>query len=767
MQLAAEGTRSLEEEQLETASTLLQQAFEQDPMLVSAWNNYAVAQIELCRARRAAAAASVALHLDPSNQNAARNLRIARGLECAREEPPLPARWRVLAQDPPDWAAAAREWRDAGQRLLAALFESWAIDLGEDDVASRIRLSQDLEAAGLLRGALGVLGDSSADSSPESTQRREAIRRRIVLFEPAALALADRAALVAGWREPKRRLGLTRMAEVLLVQGKSPEAAYARLKEMLGVGQPQFVERSWGRFVLPYDWTVIELPDAGERPLLTLRRFPGDSQICVFSMPHPSKAEAGGAIERLFSKQGFVQTEPWKSCSPAPGSGTCRQGRFEADLGPEGRDAITAYRLEDEASGKSLLMMSLTADAGCGSTCFRGAEKAVEEVIAGFEADFAAENWPVREAASASFPVPAAWQSRRLHEERQDPWRTVKLSDELVMDLPPGMVHATLGDHPLPFDPPTPMSLWFRGRMVDQQGQQVQVGGDQWYGWARVREGQENLFERHLGEPRLMAPPADPSAKLLGSANLAAALTRFGLDSRGLAARFQGKRFPGQWFVFDVLVRGRLVEIYVPVAAGERSVSLLYIPLTVRVSGERESLPPIVDLSSRYEVRFDRFEDPSRRADPREGLLYAADLQVPIPKNYRVSLNASSRDGFPVTARHSSSGSQLKIQRWPLGGDARVEALQHRAETEEGEPPTRPWRRGRRSRGGVSWLAYFGQSASEPETAGQRCVVLVTPLPGISRPAYLLRLERGAEMKDDEWKVACRLMFSAHYRRRP
>lgn len=770
-QLAAEGTKALEREELETASSLLQQALEQDPLLVAAWNNYSVAQIRLCRPLRARAAATIVLRLDPSNRSAARNLRLARELECAAVEPALTLEWRVPAEASheslPDWAAAARGWRGKGKRLLAALFEGWAIEAGEGGGGSRARLSEDLEAAGLLRSALEVLEEGSEGLSPEVSPRAAMIRRRIAGLEPGARLQADRAALVAGWREPRRRLGLERMAEVLLAQGASPEAAYRRLKEMLHVGRPQPVEQSWGRCVLPFDWAVIELPAGEETPLLTLRRFPGDSQICAFAMPRLSGAEAGEAIERLFSNQGMALAEPWKECSLTQEEGaTCHEARFEADLGPEGRSAIVAYRLEDEESGRGILLLTLTSDSGCGKACLDGAEASVAEVLASFQVDFATESWPLQGANRARFPVPAAWLSPRVHEERRDPWRTVRLSDDLVMDLPPGMVAATLGDLPLPFDPPLPMSLWFRGQMVDQQGLEVRIGDERWYGSARVREDRENLFDRHRKEPILMAPPADPSAKLLGSASLAPALARFGLDSRGLAARFQGMEFPGQWFVFEVWIQQRLVEIWVPVVHGERSLSLLYVPLTVRVRGTRKELPPIVDLSSRYEVRFDRFEDPSRRADPREGLLYAAELQVPIPKEFRVSLNASSPDGFPITARQSSTGSQLTIRRWPLGADARIETLQHRATLEEGGSPVRPWRRGRRSRGGVSWLAYFGQNSGEPPN-GERCLVLVTPLSGASRPAYLLRLERGEAMKDDEWKVACRLIFGARYRRRP
>ncbi|MDQ7087666.1 MAG: hypothetical protein Q9Q13_07365 [Acidobacteriota bacterium] len=447
---------------------------------------------------------------------------------------------------------------------------------------------------------------------------------------------------------------------------------------------------------------------------------------------------------------------PFRPCPGGARDGTCLEARGRVDFAAEGTGLLETRLFLRPGWPTGLLLVALPSDAGCGAACRESAREELRTVMGSFRpAPGPPRNVPA--GTTLDLPQPLAWNGPQPHDERERPWRTYRLGGAMRVEVPPGVVAAELGSMPLDFTPPSGARLWLRGTFVDQQGRKVRIGDENWYGWVRVTAASPAAGEGP-GPPEL-----DPEARLGPAVSLDRALTRLRLPGSGSVRRATGRAFEGTWILFRRSLAGQVVEGFLPVGEGAESLSLLYMPLTVHTDRGDEP-PPLVDLASRYEVRFDRFRDPERRADPRAGLLYAAEIQLPVPRGFRVSLNRRSADGFPLTLRHEEDGTLMRIHRWPAKGGA-PELLRVRAENQAGGPPPDGWRAGRKVRGGETLLADY-PARSGREASPQRCLTLLLARQPSERAAYLLELIRGAEAADPEWKAACRLARAVRFRRR-
>ena len=756
-QRAIEATALLVANEVDEAAEMLGEAVSLDPLLAGAWANLAAAELQRCHPLAARGAAMIAQRLDPALEQAAQTYRAALGRSCPEPEARMRAAWQWIGApgDVPAWIRGASYWRSQQRWLLAAFLEERALDEGVGDAESRWRLARDLERAGLLRSALAALEDGDPPLAEQERALADDARRRLGAIAPEAVRLAGRAALVVGWSEPTRRQGLVQLAEVLLARGLDATTAWGVLQRLLEVGQPLAVHHPWGGLELPPGWQVVQLPRGPASPLFVARRFPGDTQLSVHPLPVPDPARASDAVERAFRTPPLRLDDPLTPCAEKVDEMICLEGRGRVIFPAEGAGEVELRLLLRSGWPTGLLFVALVSDGGCGDLC---RQQALEETRAVMESFRPADRPPAAVApeSSAALPQPAAWNAPRVHDEAENPWRGQRLDDDLLIEVPPGVVVAELGSVPLNFAPPAGARLWLRGSFVDQQGRSVRIGNGQWYGWIEVSADPEG----EKGE--LQAPALDPRAVLGPPVSLARALARLRLPGTGVLRLARGEAFEGKWILFRRILAGRVVDGFLPVAEGDDSLSLLYMPLTVHSTQGGEP-PPLVDLSSRYEVRFDRFRDPARRADPREGLLYAAEIQLPVPKGFRVSLNRRSSDGFPLTLRHADDGTLMRIFRWPTSGED-IGLLEARAESQAGGAPPEGWKAGRRVRDGITRRAEYPGHTGERE-APERCLVLLAPRASSRRAAYLLELIRGGQAVDAEWKTACRLAGSVRYRR--
>jgi hypothetical protein len=400
--------------------------------------------------------------------------------------------------------------------------------------------------------------------------------------------------------------------------------------------------------------------------------------------------------------------------------------------------------------------VGLVGSAGCGRTCREEARADLHALLASFEPGEAAPAEPAPEA--WTLPIPPAWQPPGQGDEREAPWRSVGLTDGVVMDLPPGVIGRPLrGGFPEPGGSRRSV-LWLRGRFVDREGETVRIGAPGWAGWVDLAPGGGPSIDAWLEGVAEERHPADPGAELVGTASLDEAISRAGGSGRGGVARYRGEAFAGEWLWLQRRVAGVRVDVHLPVAEGAGSLSVLWVALTVRPRG---GVPPpaLVDLSDRVDVRFARFEGRRSRNDPREGVLLAADLEMAVPRGFRITVSGMSADGFPVKGRHPD-GSRMKVERWVATSGVSEAGRRRQAEASLALRANEPWQRGRRARGGRTW-EIRGRGSHGPV-----CAVLVVPDPADSGPTYLLSLSRGQGRETAAWETACELLGDARLDRR-
>ncbi|MBP7149692.1 MAG: hypothetical protein KBD01_19370 [Acidobacteria bacterium] len=741
--LAYDGTEAAQAGRLAEALEKLERAVTLDPLLAAAWTNLSAALLESCRPAAALFASHLALVLDPADEAARDNHEIAKSKSCPDEvlDAVAAAEQAVLARGgaAEAWAGAAQARRGRGDHLVAVLYEEQALRAGAARAATMARVARDFEAARWFRAAAEVYATLDDPAAAEAA-------RKLAEHADAVVPQARRLAREAGWSaafdaDAEQVRAAAAFAESLLARGDAVAAVEAALRERFATARTGRAETAAGVFRLQPGWREFQPPAGTGAPLALLRRFPGDTQLALWAWP---SGAGDHAVARMLAGQGAVAAGGWSACDPAPAGLACRVARLEIDLGPEGRAPLRAFLLGPPGEEPSVALLALAGSGGCGAPCLTQAERSVDQQVAGFEVGARAPALP----GPWAFPVPLAWLAERPHRESEEPWRSIALDDQLVAELPPGLVSARVGPafHGEGDGPDT--RLWFRGRFVDHDGREVAVGRDGWAGRIELRRGAGPQLEGSRQNPALMVPRWDPGATLVGSFDLGEARELAGTGGGALVAHFKGQAFEGSWLVAQLALGTDLVEVSLPAAAGAGSSSLLWIPLTVRRE-DSPPPPPIVNVEPRHAVRFDALGARASAADPREGTLVAGEISLAVPKGFKVSVSAAA-DGFPVTLR-SADGAVIKVERLaPSAMD--VAAREGEAAAALGLAEGIAWSRPRSARGG---------ELVEAEAAGREgqalWLALLVPRDR-ALPAFRVTLARGRASSDELWAVQRRLL---------
>lgn len=746
MSLLLRGTEAYGKKDLPEALRALEAAVAEDPLLVPAWVNLSAAALQACLKNEALFAAQVARLLDPAEETALHNLEEARKMSC----PPSGAAggWTESALEPgrdlgeaANWVRLGGEFRGRGLPLLAAFCEERAEALGGGSPEGRLRIATDLENAGLLRPAASLYAALPGELAAEKVR---ILGERLEEVGEAARILGEEVASLAGAAEAEAVAGAVQVAEVLLGKGMPQEEAAGKLRRILGVEQgPRSVEGGWGQAGLEPGWISVEPPAEPGAPWLVLRRFPGDTQILLYPWAGSGRETPEIVLLRLFASRSPVMEGPWQDCPQPEGWGACRRVTVGLDMGLEGREPIEFRLLTLPSEDRGFLLAAMAGSGGGGRTGMEQARQNIQAQIARLTLDPRAAIEPLP-AAGAVFPVPAAWQSLRPHSEAEDPWRVFSLGDRLSIDLPPGLTAARVS--PGFSDAATgPLTrLWFRGEFADQEKKRVVIGDAGHAGRVDVKKENPAEWQRTLQNPAALAPRTDPAARFIKAASLTPARGKAGLGGEAQAARFAGGAFQGEWLVFRCRVEGYLVDVVIPVAQGQQSLALFWIPLVVRREDQTVP-PPVADLVHPYQVRFGKISDRSRGADPREGVLTGGGLTLAVPKGFKVGMSPASREGFPITLRHPD-GSTLVLEKLVPRPEAGPEVRRREVQDLFGPVQESGWKAGPRFRGGVlEWAALTASGAEE----ARREVILLLPENHSRTPAYRLVLRWGVEVKDD------------------
>lgn len=756
LSLARAGTESLKRGEVAAAIGLLERAVAEDPQNVAAWVNLSAARIKSCQRQSALFAALVAGRLDPAEQAATDNLRVAGQMQCPPETPaesPGPrAEWGAYGKPttPDAWLAAAAARRSEGARALAVLYEDFALESGADRGPALRRIAGDLEALGLLAaGALALDAAGGADD----LARAASLRSRWQKLEADARSIGETIAQRAGFQAPEEVAGAVELAANFMALGSNPDQATTELRDLLGVGRPHKVSGSWGELTVEEEWTTVRLPPAPGNPELLLRRFPWDTQLAVFAWPpDPSSVDSLQSLTRRLAEIAGAPAGPLAVCPKVPAGTNCRLAPFDVELSFEGRARLRAYLVGPAEAPPTLLLLGLAGASGCGAACYEAAEQSLENVVESLRLPSKTTPPSASGDAPLRVPAPTAWQADRKHRETDDPWRKMVLGDGFVIDLPPGVVGGVVTGPVTAPEAGRWTRLLFRGAFEDLEGREVSIGDGSCMGWIDVLAGRGADIEQGRQKPALLAPRTDPGAAFVKAAELDKALALSGKASEGLIARFDGQRFKGRWLMIWLRMGEDLVQMALPAATGAGSASLPWMAITLRRE-EDEPPPPPVDLTARYQVHFLRATARDSRTDPREGTLEAAELQLAVPKGCRVSLNSNSRDGFPVTLR-CSDGSVVVAERLSAAGSADLAARQRQVEALCGTP-REAWGAVRRLRDAAQSEAEF--AAAKPGE-GERVLILVVPDQPGDAPAFRLTLTRGRDVAEEVWRLMRRLV---------
>ena len=751
---------------LEKDALLAERAFEMaldhDPLLAAAWINLCATRVHLGMGHRALFACQMALWLLPNDRDLATNMRLAARLS-RKEAVPAPdgdhgkkaGLEYALTRDASNisgWVELADLARAEGRLALALVFEERALESGADRSALVCRVQRDLQNFGLLRRALEILELEQEGGAEIGACRANiaSLRERIEALRSASIDLAKTVALEAGLREPEEVDGVVRLAEVVLTRAGGARGGgdvAERLREILGVGTQTVESGAWGRLTFPPQWVRLRPEESEEWPLLVMRRFPGDTQILIFSWPSDSTAERESpeeTIARLLADRDAVFVEPWAACESARSDRFCLKGIVDLDQGAEGR-AKSTWRLmaslsetkkERDTPHFALAVATVIGDSGCGDPCRAMVEAEVEEI-------FAEAKWRMTPPSASAevlrawrWPVPSAWQARREHREDSDPWRTFVTEGGVSIDLPPGVVAALpttgFGDGHCSAD----TVLWFRGRWIGRDGEALALGNADWAGTMSLLPGgaEQGMSEAGLAQWTM---PSDPVARQTHRVDLSAPLETLAGAKRGVVARFGGGEFSGTWLAMRLDLSGDLVEIRLPILENADSSSWLWIPMTVRHT-DAPPPPVLVDLSERFAVRFRSNEDRDNPADPREGHLSAGEISLDVPKGFRVSLNPDSRNGFPIRMR-DDQGTVLKLERLRRRSQESAEDVKRRVRKTVDLPIDGKWHKSGRGRRGVVWHARFASG----DGAAVEWLFLLVAEGSDSRPIYTLHLSGG------------------------
>jgi hypothetical protein len=753
IRLTLEGMEAFRGGDFERAAERFAEAVRLDPTLAAAWINLSASAAELCHPDSALVGAMMGRLLAPDEPKAAENLRTASGLSCpAGRDPFVQPAERRAAEAPTDsgeQVAAAAARRQAGHRLVAALYEEQALAAGADPAAVLPRLAEDLAAEGLLESAVAALGRAGSAAARE---RAAELRARHEANAAAAERLGRRIAARAGLEGSDQVSLATEIAAVLLARGIEPAQAERRLAEALGVGQPRRLQRPWGSVRLDAEWSPVGAEQQGL--LLVARRFPGDTQVVLAGWDDPGAPEARQRqVSSLLVRTAAAALDGWTPCATDRPDLGCQQAPFEVTLRGGTVTALDVFLLGPADGPPRLLALGLPGAAGCGPAC---REQARAELRALVETITVSGVAPPALEAPFDLPVPPSWTGPGPHGERDAPWRTHPAGGGLVIDVPPGIVagrvEGTFRDRHC--GPRT--ALWLRGAFVDEEGHEVVIGDADWAGYLDLLQGPAVPDDAAAVPP----PRTDPEASMQRSASLAAALEAAGSSHAGTVGVFAGGEFPGRWLVYRLqLGGGPEAVLALPVREGGASLSLHWMPTTLRAA-EAEGPPGPVDLAEARDIVFKRVPANASRVDPREGTLIAGPIRVAVPRGFRVSMNAYSADGYPVVLR-GEEGARITLERLPAGRAGSLQERERQTETLLDLEAPLDWRY---ERGGQARVAVADVASEERE----RRLLLAVPRSHGEQPAFRLTLERGEQLDDEEWEALRQLVtktFHARYGR--
>lgn len=762
------GTDALRADDFEEGLRNLEQAVTLDPSSASIWVNLSAAYIHACAPDAAFVSAMNARFIDPAEGSAAANLQIAMSLECEPtgvEAAGVTAAERAAVEaqiDAEAFVAAAAARRERKEWLVAAFYEERAVAVGAGAVAAKRRIAGDLERAGLLSDAAGVLESTGTD---EDAARAAEIRARIEKLSADAAPLGTQIAELAGSTDEEDVEASIRFASILLARGMSVEESERRLRKLAGIGEPQRIVEPWGRIEVPADWGVVEDPDPSA-PLLVLRPFPGDGQLAIWGWPRTAKAEAEDAgteeideeIARRLANVAAGRVSEWTQCAAAVAAARCRRARFEIDTGTGGVAVVQIWLLGGRSDADSLLALALPGSAGCGEACREESAAVLADAVArlevasGYAADDRAALW--------SLPIPAVWLAPRTYSTQTDTWRTQALGRSLRIDAPPGVVAGRVVGRFRDRHCGPRTRLWLRGSFVDKDGIEVQIGDASYAGFVDVHPGLGGSIGALVQNAASRAPRTDEKAEFRSQADLTRVLAKSETGSAGVVALFDGDAFDGTWMVYFVRVLDDLVEIALPMRSGLRSLDLHWIALGLR-HAEQEPPPPPVDIAQKRDIDFRRFEGRNSEVDPREGLLISGPVRVAVPRGFNVSMSAYSRDGYPVTLRSPDEG-EILIERLPAGASGAIPTRQVQTDARLERDPSQPWREVKSERGASVVRADYPAAGKRSEETA----IIVVPERFDEVPAMRITMTRGADVDDERWDFLTELVEdSIRYRR--
>jgi len=394
-----------------------------------------------------------------------------------------------------------------------------------------------------------------------------------------------------------------------------------------------YTDRRW------FDASSVEGAGA---PVIELRRWPGDTVVAFYELD-PAGENGTGLPAGAKAGARRAAAGPWG----------CFDARVEIPRGD-----FDAVWCELKAGGRRRLgALGVPGDAGLGEGATADLRDAILAVLR--RAEVGAEGaLPVVPGKLPELPEPP-----RSADEKRNAWGTFAGID-YTLGLPPGLRAIRL-DAGVP--PPRPMPdavAWIRGRFTDREGKPVAVGDGDRAGYVAI-----------LGEPPEawlagVAPPLGaPSAERADEAPLDDQVREWTGASRAVVSHWKEERYEGDWLVFRLFVKGRGIEIGLPVATGWRSPALFWIPVTYRGHGKPPAPPPI-DPAESLGVRFSRQSAAEQKTNGLvEGYLVVADLKVDVPRGWWPIANLTSRDGLPVTFVDAAGTVIGEIARRPAGSE--------------------------------------------------------------------------------------------------
>jgi tetratricopeptide (TPR) repeat protein len=425
---------------------------------------------------------------------------------------------------------------------------------------------------------------------------------------------------------------------------------------------------------LPAGWyQVIEETKPGS-PLVVFRRWPGDTQLALYSV------EGGENLESIVEVIKELTGQSEKELSLR---------NWSIDLEVTGADAAASFGLDHEFEnvGPQTLEWWVFHFKGCKSFCAAaaliGAGGLGKEEIAKISDElnilmrsisFRKEVWRMEEGICdidrLYFPLPPEYTGPPPFSEEEMPWKVVQGSGFTLL-VPPGVIARKMSAaSPIPWR--SANVLWMKGEFSDSTGKSVKIGDQEFYGYMDLlnMQTEKKSVQYTLGRLEPRPPLSDPYSKYLSGEDFTAIAKEAAACDRAWVGKYKGNQFSGIWLVFRMSFKKFVVEFGFPMVRGMDSPSIFWIPTTFRLEGVPTALPP-VDAAEKFNISF-RNASMSERRDPlgKEGDLYTPEFSLEIPSGWKPSINYRSIDGYPITVKELKGKAFLKIIKMAKGEGA-------------------------------------------------------------------------------------------------